>query len=154
MINIFVYGVDQFLVGDLSKEITPLLSKLYEVEEDDINFIAPNNMVFHKGVEQTSWKGLIKVEAPEELERVQKQASELLLHCLDEVCINMEVIFAYYCRHDRFVKYNEKYPKYLTEENTVNIDTEYDENMTEGDRDDEIFTGDIFAEADKHHHEH
>lgn len=156
MINIYVYGLDQFLVGDLSKEVTPLLAKLFEVEEDDINFIATNNMVFHNGVEQTSWRTLIKVEAPEETEKVQKQASELLLHCLDEIAIHVEVIFTYYCRHDNFLKLNPDYPKYLTEENTVNIeDSEYNEDMQEGEGDDQIYTGDIFEECDcghKHNH--
>ena len=55
-----------------------------------------------------------------------------------------------------FLKLNPDYPKYLTEENTVNIESEYDENMQEGEGDDEIYTGDIFEECDcgKHHHEH
>lgn len=154
MINVFIYGLDQFLVGDLSTEVTPLLAKLYEVSEDDVNFIATNNMVFHKGVEQTSWRTLIRVEAPEECEKVQKQASEVLIHCLDEIAIHVEVVFTYYCRHDRFVKINPDYPNYLTEENTVNIDTEYDENMKEGDGDDEIYTGDIFEECNCDHHKH
>ena len=53
MINIYVYGLDQFVVGDISRELTSSLAKLYEVEEDEINFVAPHDMVFHKGVEQT-----------------------------------------------------------------------------------------------------
>lgn len=155
MINIHIYGLDQFLVGDLSKEITPLLAKLYEVSEDEINFIVSNNMVFHNGVEQTSWRTIIKVEAPEELEKVQKQASDILLHCLDEISIHVELLFIYFCRHDHFEKINPDYPKYLTEENTVNIDTEYDENMEEGEGDDEIYTGDIFEDCKcGHNHNH
>ena len=64
MITIIFYGLDQFVVGQLSKQMTPGLAKLYEVNEDQINFVAPNDMVFHKGVEQTSWNLLIHVHAP------------------------------------------------------------------------------------------
>ena len=47
MITIEIYGLDQFVVGQLSKDMTHNLADLYEVSEDDINFIAPNNMVFY-----------------------------------------------------------------------------------------------------------
>ena len=59
MITVFIYGLDQFVVGRLSREMTPNLAKLYEVSEDEIIFVAPENMVFHKGVEQTSWNIII-----------------------------------------------------------------------------------------------
>ena len=55
MITITIYGLDQFVVGRLSREMTPNLAKLYELSEDEILFVAPENMVFHNGVEQTSW---------------------------------------------------------------------------------------------------
>ena len=51
MITLIVYGLDQFVVGDLSRDMTPGLAKLYEVDEENIVFIAPQNMVFHKGVD-------------------------------------------------------------------------------------------------------
>ena len=49
MITITIYGLDQFVVGNLSRELTPLVAKLYEVDEDEVNFIAPQAMGFHKG---------------------------------------------------------------------------------------------------------
>ena len=64
MITITIYGLDQFVVGRLSREMTPNLAKLYELSEDEILFVAPENMVFHKGVEQTSWNIIIHVHAP------------------------------------------------------------------------------------------
>ena len=64
MITVTIYGLDQFVVGRLSREMTPNLAKLYELSEDEILFVAPQNMVFHKGVEQTSWNVLIHVNAP------------------------------------------------------------------------------------------
>ena len=168
MVNIYVYGLDQFVVGDISVELTGALAKLYEVSEDDINFVAPHDMVFHKGVEQTSWRVIVEVKAPEELERLQSQAKEVIFHFLSEVAIHIEVTFFYYCRHDHFVHLNDQYPNYLTESNQVDFESEYDGEYVEGEEDDEIYTGDIFEnvgevhgeeecddeECDCHHHHH
>ena len=149
MINIYVYGLDQFVVGDVSVELTSALAKLYEVSEDDINFVAPNDMVFHKGVEQTSWRVIVEVKAPEELERLQKQAKEVLFHFLSEIAIHVEVTFFYYCRHDHFVHINESYPEYLTKSNAVNYESEYEGEYVEGEEEGEIFTGDIFENIEE-----
>ena len=67
MITVTIYGLDQFVVGRLSREMTPNLAKLYELSEDEILFVAPENMVFHNGVEQTSWNIIIHVHAPKKV---------------------------------------------------------------------------------------
>ena len=144
MINIFVYGLDQFVVGDVSRDLTPLVAKLYEVEEDEVNFVAPNDMVFHNGVEQTSWRVIIEVRAPEEFDKFQNQAKDLLMHFISGVAVHVEVTFIYYGYHDHFVKYNPEYPRYLTEEDRQEDET-YSEEMEEGEEDDQIYTGDMFA---------
>ena len=96
MITITIYGLDQFVVGNLSRELTPLVAKLYEVDEDEVNFIAPNAMVFHKGVEQTSWNILIQVNAPKKVSVLEEQMSQLMLHGIGEVAIHVAVEFYYY----------------------------------------------------------
>lgn len=144
MINIFVYGLDQFVVGDVSRELTPLVARLYEVEEDEVNFIAPNDMVFHNGVEQTSWRVIMEVRAPEEFDKFQNQAKDLLMHYISGVAVHVEVTFIYYGYHDHFVKLNPEYPHYLTEEDREE-DEVYSEEMEEGEEDDQIYTGDMFA---------
>ena len=147
MINIFVYGLDQFVVGDVSRELTPLVAKLYEVEEDEVNFIAPNDMVFHNGVEQTSWRVIMEVRAPEEFDKFQNQAKDLLMHFISGVAVHVEVTFIYYGYHDHFVKLNPEYPHYLTEEDREE-DEVYSEEMEEGEEDDQIYTGDIFKDLE------
>ena len=79
MITVTFYGLDQFVVGNLSRELTPLVAKLYEVSEDDVIFIAPEAMVFHKGTEQTSWNILIKVNAPKKVSVLQDQMAQLMM---------------------------------------------------------------------------
>lgn len=144
MITITIYGLDQFVVGNLSRELTPLVAKLYEVEEDDVNFIAPQAMVFHKGVEQTSWNILILVNAPKKVSVLEDQMAQLMLHGIGDVAIHVTVEFNYYLQDSRYTKINENYPRFISDDNLVDIDDEYPEDIEEGEEDDEIFTGDIF----------
>ena len=144
MITITFYGLDQFVVGNLSRELTPLVAKLYEVSEDEVIFIAPDALVFHKGTEQTSWNILIKVNAPKKVSVLQEQMAQLMLHGIGEVAIHVTVEFTYYSQDDRYQKINPDYPRFITEENLVGIDDEEIEDREEDDEDDQIFTGDIF----------
>lgn len=149
MITITIYGLDQFVVGNLSRELTPLIAKLYEVDEDEVNFIAPNAMMFHKGVEQTSWNILILVDAPKKVSVLQDHMAELMLHGIGDVAIHVTVEFKYYSEDDRYTKINPDYPRFISEENLVDVDNEYPENLEEGEDEDQIYTGDIFAGLDK-----
>lgn len=145
MITLIFYGLDQFVVGRLSRELTPLIAKLYEVEEDEVNFIAPNNMIFHKGTEQTSWNLLIHVHAPLKVSVLQKMMADLLLNGIGEVAIHKTVEFYYYSQDNRFQNINENYPRFITEDNLVDVDTDHDdEDLEEGEGDDQIYTGDVF----------
>lgn len=149
MITIFIYGLDQFVIGQLSRELTPNIAKLYEVEEDDVNFVAPQNMVFHKGTEQTSWNIIIHVHAPMKVSVLQDTMAELLLHGIGEVAIHKTVEFYYYSQDNRYELINDKYPRYITEENIVEAEEpeiDEDEELEEGEGDDQIYTGDIFKD--------
>lgn len=144
MITIVIYGLDQFVVGRLSREMTPNLAKLYELSEDEIIFVAPQNMVFHKGVEQTSWNIIIHVHAPKKVSVLQDQVANLILESIGDVAINKILEFYYYSEDNRYSKLNESYPRFIASDNLVDIEEEYDEDMEEGEGEDEIFTGDIF----------
>lgn len=155
MVSIFIYGLDQFVVGQISKEVTPLLSKLYEMSEEDINFISPDNMLFHDGVEQTSWHALVKVEAPYEVERVEPQAAELFMKMLSEIAINVEVRFSYFEKRKRYMHINPDYPRYMSESNSIEIDSELDDiERNEGEGDEDVYMGDVFegVDPDKFHY--
>ena len=145
MITIVIYGLDQFVVGRLSREMTPNLAKLYELSEDEIIFVAPQNMVFHKGVEQTSWNIIIHVHAPKKASVLQDQVAKLILESIGEVAINKILEFYYYSEDNRYSKLNEAYPRFIASDNLVDIaDDDYNEDMEEGEGEGEIFTGDIF----------
>ena len=146
MITIVIYGLDQFVVGRLSREMTPNLAKLYELSEDEILFVAPENLVFHKGVEQTSWNVLINVHAPKKVSVLQDQVAKLIIESIGDVAINKIVEFYYYSEDNRYCKINESYPRFIAADNLVDIADEDYEDMEEGEGDDEIFTGDIFQD--------
>ena len=101
MITLTIYGLDQFVVGQLSKEMTHNLADLYEVNEDDINFIATSNMVFHKGVEQTSWNALVRVHLPKKVMVLQDDAARLIMDMIQGPTINVAVEFYYYSEDNR-----------------------------------------------------
>ena len=150
MVNIFVYGLDQFVVGNISLDVTSDLAKLLEVEEDEINFVATNAMVFHKGVEQTSWQAIIEVQLPEECRYEQDNVAKLLRHYIDENAIHVYFRFVYINKRETKEEVNDDYPRYLTEENQVDFSFDEDnEEREEGDGDDDIYTGDIFADVFK-----
>lgn len=147
MITLTVYGLDQYIVGRLSKDMTHNLADLYEVSEDDINFIAPANMVFHNGVEQTSWNALVRVNAPKKVMVLQEDAAHLIMEMVQGPTINVAVEFYYYSEDNRYEKINEDYPRFITDDNLVDVE-DYDEETQyiEGDGKDEVFTGDIFKD--------
>jgi len=151
MITVIVYGLDQFVVGDLSRDLTKNLAKIYEVDEDEVSFIAPNMMYFHKGNEQTSWNVLIHVHAPMKVRVLQQDAAKVLFSGVKGVGIHTAIEFYYYSQDDRIVKLDDSYPRFLSDENTVHTECEEDyRDRQEGEGEDEIFTGDIFKEPHSH----
>jgi hypothetical protein len=140
MITITFLGLDQYIVGRLSREMTPNLAKLYEVNEDDINFVAPSNMVFHNGVEQTSWNVIVRVNAPMKVSVLQEDVAKLISKSVGEAAINLAIEFYYYSSDNRYERINENYPRYITSDNIVDPEIEYEEL----DEDEEVYDENIF----------
>ena len=146
MITVIIYGLDQFVVGRLSREMTPNLAKLYELSEDEILFVAPNDMIFHKGVEQTSWNIIVHVHAPKKASVLQDQVAKLILESIGDVAINKILEFYYYSEDNRYCKFNESYPRFISADILIDVAEEDYEDKEEGEGDDDIFTGDIFQD--------
>ena len=146
MVTINIYGLDQFVVGELSARVSKDIAKIYEMDPDDIHFISSNNMVFHEGNEQTSWRVFVEVNAPKKVEVLQEQMCALLDHYISEIAIHLEILFKYYSVDHYYKKLNPEYPLFLEDKNLVNFEETYTEDMEEGEGEDEIFTGDIFKD--------
>ena len=149
MITVIFYGLDEFVVGRLSRELSPSLAKLYEVDEDEINFVAPNSMVFHNGVEQTSWNVIIHVHAPMKVSVLQDEVATYLTKAIGDIAIHKIVEFYYYSQDNRYESINSEYPRYIADDNIAEVDEEeyaHDDEIEEGEEDDEIYTDDIFKD--------
>ena len=151
MVTISIYGLDQYVVGHYSKEHTANIASLLEVDESDVVFYSPNAYVFHNGVEQTSWNTIVKVNAPEQCEKLEDKVANYIIKTLKEFSIHLVVEFSYYHKHHRYEFVNKEYPRYISEENVVNVD---DEEYQEGE---EIYDGNMFEGFEEkyeeaHHH--
>lgn len=153
MIIISVLGLDQFVVGHYSKEHTANLAELFETDSDEINFYAPSSMIFHNGVEQTSWNVVIRVLAECKYRTVEQNVSDYLLKTFSEFSIHVQVVFEYYEEENAYEKINDEYPRYITENNVVKTDNyededdcddEHEESNLDIDNPDEIYLGNAF----------
>lgn len=130
MITFLVLGLDQFVVGHYSKDHTANLAQLYESDESLINFYAPNSMVFHSGVEQTSWNTIVIVRAPQKYKAVEGQVAHYLMETLKDFSINLEIEFEYYESSSRYEYVNPSYPRYIAEDNvSKDVDVELSNDM-------------------------
>ena len=141
MIIITVYGLDQYAVGHYSKNHSENLAQLFETKVENIAFVASDEYVFHNGVEQTSWQALVKVEAPEKYEVLEDKAAQYLLKTLSEFSIHVRVVFDYFHSHHEHEFLNKSYPRYIKEDNLVNVEEDED--------DDELYEGNIFEGMEK-----
>ena len=153
MITFLIYGLDQFVVGRLSRELSLGLADIYETSEDMFEFIAPEATVFHNGVEQTSWDIFVKINASQRYALIEEVVAKYLLSQLSYFAINVHLEFTYFDEDRVYEKINKEYPRFITEENIVNIDNgvhnvvdddELDEDSEYNDE--EIFDGDIFQD--------
>ena len=151
MITISVLGLDQFVVGHYSKVHTGNIAQLLEADEDLVNFYAPNSMVFHKGVEQTSWNTIVIVRAPSKYQAFEKDLADYLLKTLSDFSINIELTFQYFEEGRRYEKINHEYPRYIAESN---LDKgEEDVPFEFGEEPDEM-EGDVTCDCGHDHHHH
>ena len=138
MITICILGLDQYVIGHYSKDHTANLANLMEVTTDDVNFFAPDSMIFHNGVEQTSWNAIVIVKAPHRLEAVEAKIADYLIQTLSEFSINLEVEFEYFEEGHHYEHVNASYPRFIMEENLVDLESNSgEEDQNDSDEDDE-----------------
>lgn len=153
MITIQILGLDQFVVGRYSRENAGNLAQVFECEEGDISFYAPNAMMFHNGVEQTSWNTLVVVLAPKKYAQVEKEVANFLMKSLSFFSINVEVVFQYFDEGSHYQYVNKDYPRFITSDEIVDDAA----SMQFGDVPD-LMEGEEYDEEDgneeSHHHHH
>lgn len=140
MILVSIFGLDQFVVGRYSREATPSLANLFETQEDEINFSAPQHLIFHKGVEQTSWHVVVTLTLPHKFHAFQEKVAEYISKTLSLYAINIEIYFDYIEEEHAYYFPSDTYEEYLTESNISEDVDDYD--------------GPDPDEEEEHHHEH
>lgn len=143
MILISIFGLDQFVVGKYSSEHTENLAQAFECGEEQINFYAPYSMIFHKGVEQTSWNSLVVISLEEKYRPFESKVTDYIFKTLKDFCIHIEIRFEYHENNSTYKLINDDYPLYLTEKNVVEVDDEPFEDDGEI-SEDQIYTGNVF----------
>ena len=148
MIIISIYGLDQFVVGRLSRELSENLADMYETSEDNFTFIANDDTVFHKGVEQTSWDTYVTVKANIRYSIIEDIVASFLLNQLSYYSINVTINFEYTDDSHTHQRINKEYPRFITDENIVNVDDENEEDAEDDilGEEDELYDGDIFQD--------
>lgn len=158
MIIISVLGLDQFVVGNYSKNHTSNIANLYETMEEDVNFSAPQSMIFHNGIEQTSWHTAVIVRAPRRFMPFEDKVADYLLDTLSTFSINIELTFSYFEEEHHYEHINDRYPRYIEHENLMEVHDDYEEEEYDGEEPDprdradldyndehQLYLGDAFA---------
>ena len=115
MITISILGLDQFVVGDYSREITKKIADAYEINEDEILFYAPQAFIFHKGFDQSAYNVVVKVEAERKYEVFEKIVFTIISKTLSKYVIHMNIQFVYFDEEHCYSYKNEEYPLYMSE---------------------------------------
>ena len=152
MITFQILGLDQFVVGHYSKDHTANLAQLYESDESLINFYAPNSMVFHNGVEQTSWNTIVIVRAPEKYRPVESHIASYLIQTLSEFSVNLEIEFEYFSSSSRYEHVNDGYPRYISEDNIKETEVTLSNDMPDLSAEEHECCHDHDGHCCEHHH--
>lgn len=159
MVTVFVLGLDQYVVGHYSKEHSGNLANLMEIDPEELNFFAPYAVIFHNGIEQTSWHTEVIVRAPKRLKVLEEKVAKYLLNTLNEVSIHVEVSFEYFEEEKRYCVHKDPYPRYIEEEELVDVEGDAGDDQDEDDEEpnpadhaeldinnpNELYLGDVFS---------
>lgn len=129
MITITIIGLEDYTVGHYAKEHTEAIANLYETSEDQILFVNQASLVFHKGIEQTSWSCIIRVNAPKACEALEAQVAKYLLGTISQFSVHVTLEFYYFENKNSYEHINKEYPRFIDESNMVEFaDQDYNEN--------------------------
>ena len=131
MITISLLGLDQYVAGHYCKTHTENLAQLFEIEEDEISFYAPNSMIIHKGIEQTSWNTEVIVHLPTKYAVLEKKVADYLIKTLKDITINLNITFEYFEESSHYQYINEDYPRFIKADNIIDADDPYAEEDAE-----------------------
>lgn len=154
MIAVSLLGMDSYEAIKLSKKMHAKLVNAYSCRDEDLVFFAPDSFIIHDGVEQTSFRLNITVEAPVEYENKEREVRDIIFESLKDIAVHYRLLFTYFETEHEYVQIDDTYPEYMTEENMVKADDhDHDEDDEDENYDEEYnepYMGDIIGEFDKY----
>lgn len=136
MINVFLIGVDEFLGAHVEAVILPSIAKIYHVSNDEVFFSCMHSMIFHGGIDQTSYHMIIQIEASEEFRSYEKELAKYLLEASKAFSVHAHIRFNYY-NGNEYSRIEKDYPLFVNkEEEDEPVDEEYEE--------EDIYLGNMF----------
>jgi hypothetical protein len=155
MITVSILGMDYYEAIAKTKLLHKKLVEAYGIEDDELEFFAPESFIIHDGFEQTSFRLNVQVEAPFDDADKEAQVKDILFDALKDTAVHIRVVFRYYEPEHEYLKIDDSYPKYMSESNTVKAeehdhDHEEMDEQTEKETYDEPYMGDIMSEFDEY----
>lgn len=157
MIIVSLLGMDSYQAIQVSKRLHKRLVEVYHIDDSQLMFYAPESFLIHDGIEQTSFRLDVKVEASEQYEDKEREARDVLFEGLKDVAVHIRVLFSYFKSENEYMYIDETYPEFMNDSNTVKAEVEEDEEDEERDYEeeyDEPYMGDIIGQFDEYIKKH
>lgn len=136
MIIIKCYGVDPFVTAAYSKKYIPLVKERFKIA-DEFVVIAPDEYIYHDGVEQTSWQAILEVIISPIYKAIEKELAHALISYFSEEVINIRLYFNYIDDKSFYTLENKDYPPFI-----IDKDGQVDQEV-------EPFTGNVFEDIEE-----
>ena len=136
MINVILKGVDEFLGSHVESVLTPKIAAICKVRNEAVVFTCLHSIIYHGGVDQTSYHMIVTFELEEKYLPFEKELANFVLEASKSFAVHCHISFTY-LNKPYYQRIEKDYPLYVTMENEVSIE--------ENDENEEIYTGDIFA---------
>lgn len=148
MINVILYGVDEFLAKHIEERFSPEIARICEVNTNQVILTCVHSMIYHGGVDQTSFHMQILVELNEEFREFEEDLAYFILKASKEFSVHAHLDFKY-VEDEGYERIDENYPLYISKSNEVSlhVDDDFDDYDDEDNEDEEV--DDIFASFKK-----
>ena len=137
MINIVLKGVDEFLGSHVDEVVSPQVAKILNVSSDEVVVTCLHSIIYHNGVDQTSYHMIVNVELEEKYRSEEEKLAEYILSVSKNFAVHCQVSFSY-SNGKVYSRIDEEYPLFVTNSNEVVIEDNEDESQ-------EVYLGDMFA---------
>jgi hypothetical protein len=137
--NIDFFGLDMYIVSELSPMIENRIATLLKLNKDDIIVTATEATLLHQGVDQNAWQTIIRFRLLRTLQPLQKTIADEVYKIIKPHTIHVSMTFEYMETFHEVNYIAKDYPRFVTETNQVDMVT------SESTPTQDIFNGNAFA---------